>query len=115
MNRTCPICQRQLTKSPCLSTPQSTVIDYFCHPSMMDHHYGERLRNGQLCKMKIRLTDQYTDERMFLRIDFDEGHSHVWTKQDDQKNRIVINHTFMPDFSQIEKLKAKIQTYLIFS
>lgn len=110
MKRHCPFCKETL----CKEKKTHEITEYFCFPSMTDHHYSERLAGDRIQKLKIRLTDIVTNETMYLRVDFEQNFSHVWTTADDLKP-IQINSAFMPDFSHLGRLKAKIKTYLIFS
>ncbi len=102
----CPICQRVLTEEHKIS-----YIDYYCSPSREDHHYAVRFKGDEVIKMKVRLTD--SQSTLYVKMNFDEGYLEVWTKEN--QNRIKINQTFTPDFTEIDKLKTKIRTYLTFS
>jgi hypothetical protein len=108
MQHLCPICKRKLTKEHNIS-----FIDYHCFPSSADHHYTSRLKDDQILQVKVRLKT-LNGERVFFKLYFDEGYSEVWTKINDT-NRVRINHVFMPDFNQPDKLVKKLLTYLIFS
>lgn len=114
MERSCPICQRILTVEHKIS-----YVDYHCHPSVKGHHYAERMKDDHHLRMKIRLTDVVMSSgpdlpHMYLHIHYDDGYSEIWTNPD-QLDRIRIHHVFVPDFTDLNALKNKLQTYIIFS
>lgn len=109
MDHLCPVCQRQLRKE--LKTKHT---EYDCFPPKSDHHYVRReALDGQLLKMKIRIGSD--KDRLYIKINFDEGFSQVWTDPDDDEARIKINHVFEPDLTDLEALRQKIRTYMVFS
>lgn len=94
--------------------------DYACYKSSDIHSYRVRLFSGLPLLLKVRLTcnEPKIGNRLFLKMNFQKGISQVWQLDMDQKTkseRITINHVFAPDWSQIDKLKNKIRTYLVFS
>lgn len=105
----CPICQKEMTMEHKIK-----FIDYFCSPPQADHHYSARYADDKLAKVKVRLTDVKRRETLFFKVDYIEGNTLVWTTPNDIK-RVVIPQTFIPDFNQLDKLRAKIRTYLVFS
>jgi hypothetical protein len=112
MERFCPICLRALTESHKIS-----YIDYHCHPPVKGHHYAERIKDDQTLRMKIRLTEEGSGPdlpHMYLHIHYDDGYSEIWTNPG-QTDRIRIHHIFVPDFTNLNALKSKLQTYIIFS
>ena len=111
MEYNCPICQRKLTKEHKISH-----IDYHCYPPLLDHHYAKRVdRENKLLQVKIRLTEE-NDTTLYYKIDLEENQSYVWTKPGAiDKNRIKIDYAIIPDFTDLEKLKLKLKTYIIFS
>ncbi len=109
MTYSCPICQKEMTKEHKIK-----FIDYYCDPPQPDHHYSIRYVDTQVMKVKVRLTDVKHRDTLFFKIDYVEGNTQVWITPNDPK-RTVIPQTFTPDFSQIDKLRAKIRTYLVFS
>lgn len=109
MKHLCPICQRKLTKDDKIK-----YVDYHCSPVKEDHHYIVRERKGVQLKVKIRLSDAVG--HVYLKINFDEGYLQAWTKPGTEgEDRTRVDQIFYPDFTQIEKLREKIRTYLLFS
>lgn len=108
MNPVCPFCKKELKREHMIA-----YQDYHCFPSLPDHHYTARMKDDQILQIKIRLRSP-NGSNLFLKLHFDDGFSEVWTKKN-EGNRIKINHVFMPDFDQPEKLVRKIITYLTFS
>ncbi len=107
----CPICTKDM-----IEENKIKYIDYYCR-ERADHFYACRILNNEQIKIKMRFTDTLengTKEKLFLKVNFDEGTSQVWTKNNDN-NRIQIDQIFNPDFSDLDKLKVKIRTYLLFS
>ena len=109
----CPICQEKMIVE---STPKHH--DYICRQD--DHFYSIRMAESiktsgiELRKLKIKLGNLETEPQcFFLRINYDEDTSEVWSSNNDSKN--TIKQVFTPDFSNIPKLKNKIRTLLIFS
>jgi len=109
MDHLCPICQRKLTAED----ERNEITDYHCFPPPNDHHFSKRIKNDQVQKIKIRLSPD--GNKLYLKINFDEGYSQVWTRPDDESSRIKINHVFEPDLSDLNALQQKLRTYLIFS
>jgi len=83
-------------------------IDYSCNRSD-DHHFSWRIKDNRLVKLRIRFQDN--SERLCLKIHYDEQYSEVWSKS---ANRIRINQVVIPNFQNIEVLKNKIRTMLVF-
>lgn len=109
MEHLCPICQRKMTKEDKIK-----YKDYYCSPVQSDHHYSVREVKKIETKIKIRLSD--SNGNLYLLVNYVEGFLQVWTKADiPHEQRTQINQIFYPDFTQIEKLRAKIRTYLTFS
>jgi hypothetical protein len=109
MEHLCPICKRELTKEHKIKH-----VDYHCYPPKSDHHYSERETiTGEKLKVKIRIGSG--EDRLFLKVNYDESYSQVWTDPDDDDARIRINHAFEPDVSDLDALRKKLRTYMVFS
>lgn len=109
MDRPCPICKRQLTREQ-----KSEYVEYHCFPPQSSHHYSCRTAlDGQMLKMKVRISSG--PDKMFFKINYDQGFSQIWTNPDDDEARIKVNHVFEPDLSDLEALRNKLRTYLVFS
>ena len=104
----CPLCQAELEVNNKLK-----YIDYSC-VYKDDHYYAKRIKDGELTKVKVRFTDPTSGEKLYLKINYDLGGSQVWTKSNDNV-RTEIQSVWVPDFSDIDRLKNKIRTYLVFS
>lgn len=102
----CPICHLEMKPS---DKPYKN--DFNCKASD-DHIYIHRIKDDQISKIKIVFSDN--DNRLFMKVNYDEGFTEVWTKSNNDY-RTVIQSVFTPDFSDIERLKSKIKTYLTFS
>lgn len=91
---------------------QIAYIDYSCILSARDdHHFSWRIVHGNLAKLRVRFKDGH--ERLVLKIHYDEGYSEVWTTT--ESVRLKINQIIIPNFEDIESLKNKIRTILVFS
>ena len=111
MEHNCPICQSQLE-------PQDHKIlyqDYLCKKNIDHHAYMYRYRPAQneMVQLKVRITDE-DGSKIYFKVYYDQNRSEVWTRSNDNQ-RITIDHAFVPDYSDLEKLKQKIRTYIIFS
>ena len=120
--RTCPFCNSELTVEH-----KIVFCDFFCNRK--DHFFSERMvdvkdTNGdfikedgkqvkELVKIKLSLRDR-AGEKMYLKINYDEGTSQVWTK-DSTRPRATINNVFVPDYNNPDSILQKIKTYLLFS
>lgn len=112
----CPVCQVTLLKEDKLK-----YIDYYCKHSRDDHSYGVRYVRGELIKIKVRFREPNKD-KLYIKFHYDLDYIEVWSVKYCSENvdpdvpvRIPIAGTFVPDFSDVDKLKQKIKTYLIFS
>jgi hypothetical protein len=115
MSNLCPICQREMKKEHRIK-----FIDYHCFPVRTNHHYSLRTTIiGDKIECKVRFGDRYGN-RILLKIMYTEGYSEVWT--DDRKiiddadppPRTRINQIIDLNFDDLEKLKNKIKTMLVF-
>jgi len=104
----CLICGREMNESNKIQ-----YIDYFC--TQDDHHFSRRIKNNwpgrQMVKLRIRFLKKH--ERLALKIHYDEGYSEVWTTA--KSPRFRINQIVIPNFENIERLKHKIRTILVFA
>jgi hypothetical protein len=60
---------------------------------------------------KIRIA--FYKERLHLKVHYDDKYSEVWGKVN-SPSRIRINQIVVPNFTDIDKLKNKIKTLLVF-
>lgn len=121
--RRCPFCNSELSMEH-----RIIFCDFFCNKP--DHFFSERIidvkdENGEfvtdqdgrqvkeLAKIKLSF-DDHTGERIYLKINYDEGNSQVWTKNS-KTHRATINNVFVPDYDNRESIIRKIKTYLLFS
>lgn len=104
----CPICKRELR-----SRTYDDVNDYDCYPSKNDHHYAERMIDGKLAIVKIRLSPQ--QNTLFVKVNYYDNTSEIWTTPDDTINRITLNHNIPLDFDNLHRLENKIKTYMMLS
>lgn len=110
----CPICQKQLER-----INKIKYIDYQCAGE--EHYYGKRIKDSVLTAVKIRFKES-DGSKLYIKFYYDTNVTEVWSKkpldQTDQyskQNRIPIDRTFVPDFTDLDKIKQKIKTYLLFS
>ncbi len=89
-----------------------SFIDHSCNHNPDDHHFSWRIKNGNLAKLRIRFG--MGTRRLCLKIHYDEGYSEVWSKAS-TTNRLRINQIIIPKFEDIELLKNKIRTLLVFA
>lgn len=109
----CKICDRDMEGLSRNANPsRKNEMDWTCK-SQDDHHFSYRVLDEKIIKMRIRLTEPGRDGALRLKIHYDLGFSEVWTKAG-SSHRIKINSIVVPDFSDLEKLKNKIKTYLVF-
>ncbi len=85
-------------------------IDYTCN-TVNGHHFSWRIKDNTLVKLRICFNND--QERLCLKVHYDEKYSEVWTSG--KSARIRINQIVPPDFSDIERLKNKIRMMLVFS
>src|SRR5208283_5322613 len=90
----CLICGQLMTVSHHIA-----YIDYHCS-HQNDHHLSWRIVNKNLAKLRIRFKDN--NERLCLKIHYDEKYSEVWTSL--ESSRFRIEQIIIPDFQDIEKL-----------
>ncbi len=103
----CLICGHEMK-----SRDKVTHLDYVCN-GFDDHHLSWRMVGDNLSKLRIRFQDEH--ERLCLQIYYDDKYSEVWSKPGtDTDHRIKVNQIIVPDFTDLEKLKNKIRTILVF-
>lgn len=113
----CPICTKLLDKQDKIK-----YIDYHCMQD--DHYFGERFVHQELTKVKIRFREP-NQEKFYIKFHYDTDFTEVWSikpppdgmevDEYTKPARIPISGTFVPDYTDIDKLKQKIKTYLLFS
>lgn len=89
-------------------------VDHVCKKHD-DHHLSWRLvdQDGHPFLTKLRIRFQTGSERLCFKVHYDEKYSEVWTGG--KSERIRINQIIIPNFEDIEKMKNKIRTILVFS
>lgn len=111
----CLVCGREMTEHHKIK-----FIDYSCIRD--DHHFSWRVveewdqedytsRGKKVTKLRVRLGEG--KNRMCLKIHYDEGYTEVWSTP--LSSRIRIDQIIAPDFKDVEKLKNKIRTILVFA
>ena len=106
MEHSCPICQTIM-----IEEYKIKFIDFYCS-AKEDHFFAIRVKDETILKIKVRYTES-NGSKIYLKVNFDNDFSQVWT--DKNNFRVNIAYTFMPDFTDTDKLKNKIKTYLNFS
>jgi hypothetical protein len=101
----CLVCGKEME-----ITHKIKYVDHFCS-TQEDHHFSWRIVGGNLAKLRIRFQDG--NERLCLKVHYDENYSEVWTGA--KSERLRINQIIEPNFQDIEKLKNKLRTILVFS
>ena len=102
----CPICHCAM-----IEEHKIKYIDYYCNN---EHHcYVKRLRDNKLLMHKIRLLDS-NGEKLYLKVSLIDSYSEVW-KHTNNTFRNRINVIVNVDFNDIESIKNKIKTYIVFS
>lgn len=113
--KNCPICTCELSLSEETSSLHKNSI-YSCRAFTKNHMYSLLLsEDSKILKFKLRLTND-DDSKITCKIHYDSGYSEVWTGISfNLSDRININHIIELDFSNIEKIKKKLKTYMLFS
>jgi len=101
----CLVCRREMENRHMIK-----YVDWYC--AQDDHHFSWRIMGNQMIKLRIRFRSK--GERLCLKVHYDEGYSEVWSKND-TANRLRVNQIVVPNFEDIEKLKNKIRTILVFA
>lgn len=115
----CPICHLEMVEENRLK-----YIDYYCKNKTDEHSYGARYVHNVLTKVKIRFKEPNRD-KFYIKFHYDQDFMEVWSTKyqgtpepgTDFKPsiRTPIAGTIVPDYTDIDKFKQKIRTYLIFS
>jgi hypothetical protein len=113
----CLVCSKEMVEHHKIA-----YVDYTCHePSTGGHQLSLRIvyedwmdgsiemRTPKLAKLRLA----FYKERLHLKVHYDDKYSEVWAKVN-SPHRIRINQVVSPDFSNIDKLKNKIKTLLVF-
>lgn len=107
----CPICQAQLKKEKLYAS----VTEVRCIADIENHFYGLRLNeleySNLILKQKIRLRDN--NHNLIIVFNHDQQTCDVWRDSDAKKISLPMSPTFQLDFSNPEKIKQKIKTYLL--
>lgn len=103
----CPICQAALKRDSF-----NNIIEEKCISDAEDHFYCTRsyAQDEIILKQKIRLKDN--EHNLIIVIHHDQQTCDVW--RDDDKKKISVPISFQADFSDLDKIKQKIKTYLLF-
>jgi hypothetical protein len=102
----CLLCGKQMDQ-----TNRILYTDYYCtgDDSMGRHHFTMRIKDNTMAKLWVH----FFDDELHLKVHYDEKYSQVWSSS--KSERIKIDQIIIPDFMNIEKLKNKIKTILVFS
>ena len=108
MNYSCPICKKSLTV-------KMNTTDYICRDDR-NHVYIQRVEDNKITIIKIRLIE-VDGSKMFCKIRYDKNISEVWIANNDNisNQRVQINHALDTDLADLDKLKQKLRTYILFS
>lgn len=109
----CLVCGQKMTE-----VHKIKFVDYYCAKD--DHHFSWRViplehleedASKAIAKLRIRVGED--KNRMCLKIHYDEGYSEVWSTP--HSSRIRVEQIIAPDFQDLEKLKDKLRTILVFA
>lgn len=111
----CLVCGREMQQHHKIK-----FIDYSCVRD--DHHFSWRIveewdpvnytkMNTKMAKLRVRVGEG--KNRMCIKIHYDDGYTEVWSTP--KSSRIRIDQIIPLDFKDIEKLKNKIRTILVFA
>lgn len=103
----CLVCNKEMEMHHKIS-----FVDYSCKDNADEHHFSWRIKDNKLIKLRIRFG--VSQHRLCLKIHYDEGYTEVWSHAK-STNRMRINQIVVPQFEDIEKLKSKIRTLLVFA
>lgn len=102
----CLVCGNEMTMDHKIE-----YADYYC--ALRDtHHFSYRVKENRMIKLRVRLGEGR--DKIQLKVHYDDGYSEIW-RSSRSVNRPRINHIIAPDFTDLEKLKNKIKTYLLFA
>ena len=109
MEHKCPICQHPTV----IQKEDKSYADYICRTNNDEHVYLYRVKGGEVTQLKVRFSEP-DGSKLYFKVLYDQDRSEVWTKSNDNE-RINIGKAFVPDFSDLDKLKQKVKMYLLFS
>lgn len=125
----CLVCGKEMEDHHKISYIDYNCTDYKCNDidytrnelRKSDHQLSLRIVNDfwmdgsiQMNTPKmIKLRLAFYKERLHLKIHYDQKYSEVWGKVN-SSHRVRINQIIVPDFSDLNKLKNKIKTLLVF-
>lgn len=115
----CPICRNELRVKHDIE-----FIDYICSRTE-DHHLAFRYKIiqdpedskqsiDQVNTLRLRLTETGGEE-IRIKIYYGKGYSEIYGKSASPTSRVKVNQIIDPDFNNLDALKNKIKTYLLFS
>lgn len=87
--------------------------DYKCNKNLDHHLYIERNLDGTLIITKTRLS--IDNEDIIFRINYNDSTTEIWNARSDYPEILKLNVVFNPDYSDLNKLKLKIKTFMVFS
>lgn len=99
----CPIC-----KYECQKYNNDYSEDFNCFLKN-DHSYAVRMKENKITKLKILVKEYMMN--YYLKIDYENNVTEIWSSS--HTNRIKVP-PFNMDFSDLKKIKQKIQTILLF-
>lgn len=111
----CLLCGKQMEIRHRIS-----YIDHYC-TTEANHHFAWRIAcvdtnapqlTWKILQLRIKLMTG--EENLYIKIHYDKGYTEVWSK-DRSTERIKINSIIYPDLIDVEKLKNKLRTILVFS
>lgn len=105
----CLICNSEM-----MLYDQLTCKDYHCREFKDDHHFAMRIRDHSMETLRVRFTEG--NRRLCLKVHYSRGYSEIWDEANENSsdNRYVVKQIIVPDFMDIEKIKQKIKTILVF-
>lgn len=108
----CKICESELIQS--IKTIKNIHYhDYKCNENLDHHLYIEREIDGELITLKVRLS--LDNEDIIFKINYNECITEIWNTRSEYPEKIIINTILNPDYSDLNKLKSKIKTFIAFS
>jgi len=108
MSHVCPICSNQLKEEPVFASQETDLI---CRQE--DHLLAKRMSAaGDLMIVKLRIKDGA--HKFFAQFDYKDNTTSLWTKAN-ERHPIKVPSIISTDLSNLDKIKQKIKTYLLFS
>jgi len=107
----CLICNKKLEREDNSSIKRKWAKqhDFICRNDSK-HFFAMRRMGETVVKLKFRIEDD-DESNIFVQLNYDQSFTEIWKKD---SNKIKIESFPSLDFSDIEKLKKKIKTYLVF-